>query len=205
MEENETSVIRNATLKKFNELLDRQSYITKQIEALNQEALTVDEGIQGCRTVAKLFHFDLPEPVEERGEQQHAAISLLPSGPAGSPPKPGTRQKSVSDGTVKDFVLKHLEAIYPETVRSRNLQEMYERETGQNIHEKTMGMTLYRLLKDELVSRDGWNWRFNPGNTPSALAEETATHKDDLLTDNTAGDSNDDLQKGGQHALAYGL
>ena len=68
-----------------------------------------------------------------------------------------------------------------------------------------MGMTLYRLLKDGLVSREGWDWRFNPGNTPLALAEETASHENDLLTDNTAGDSNDDLQKGSQHALTYGL
>jgi hypothetical protein len=35
---------------------------------------------------------------------------------------------------------------------------MFERAFGETIHEKTVGMTLYRMSKDGLVTRDGHTW-----------------------------------------------
>lgn len=205
MAENETVVIRCATIKKFNRLLDRRSYITQQREALNRESLTVEEEIEGCRTVAKLFHFDLPEVAQESDNQDSSKAAPPSIEVSESQKKRGSRQKSVSDGTVKEFVLNHMKEIYPETIRSRNLQEIYERETGQIVHEKTIGMTLYRLLKDGLVSRDGWNWQLVPTVAPSSPADEAVVyvHGNDAQTDGVKDDINDELSQGGQHALPY--
>lgn len=38
------------------------------------------------------------------------------------------------------------------------LREQFEKAYGEVIHEKTVGMTLYRLSQDGLVRRDGHTW-----------------------------------------------
>ncbi len=42
------------------------------------------------------------------------------------------------------------------------MREFIEKTYGETLHEKTVGMTLYRLSQDNLVHRDGHTWFFGP-------------------------------------------
>lgn len=61
-----------------------------------------------------------------------------------------------------------LKEAYPGSVRAAQVQAYAERKTLRKFHEKTAGMTLFRLSKDGVARRDGWDWFFIPENQRSA-------------------------------------
>lgn len=68
---------------------------------------------------------------------------------------------------VKELVLKALEDSYPAPMKAADVKIAIEKEIGRVVHDKTPGMTLYRLSKDNLVHRQGRDWYFVPQKTPS--------------------------------------
>ena len=60
--------------------------------------------------------------------------------------------------SLKDFLLQRLREAGTEGAKAAPLREMFERAYGETIHEKTVGMTLYRMSKGKLVTRDGHTW-----------------------------------------------
>ena len=65
----------------------------------------------------------------------------------------------------RDFALNLLKANSPHPLRANKLRLEAERQLGKRFHEKTAGMTLYRLSRTGAVRRDGWDWYYV---TPSA-------------------------------------
>ncbi len=63
---------------------------------------------------------------------------------------------------VKEIVLRALEDSYPLPMRAADVKVAIEKEIGRTVHDKTPGMTLYRLSKDKLVHREGRDWFFVP-------------------------------------------
>ena len=85
------------------------------------------------------------------------AATQFPSPPV--VPVPATQQTSATRRpSLKDFLLDRLRAAGADGAKAAPLREAFERAFGETIHEKTVGMTLYRMSKDNLVKRDGHTW-----------------------------------------------
>jgi hypothetical protein len=59
---------------------------------------------------------------------------------------------------VKDAILDYLRVVGDAGVTARQVREHLSTAYGLEVHEKTPGMTLYRLLKDGLARRQGRTW-----------------------------------------------
>jgi hypothetical protein len=63
---------------------------------------------------------------------------------------------------VRDAVLERLKLSGSSGLKATELRQYYENAFATKLHEKTIGMTLYRLSKDDLVRRDGRLWFYVP-------------------------------------------
>jgi hypothetical protein len=63
---------------------------------------------------------------------------------------------------VKDIVLDRLKAAGESGTKAAPIREYIVQTYGQEIHVKTVGMTLYRLLKEGVAHRKGIIWFFGP-------------------------------------------
>ncbi len=111
----------------------------------------------------------------------------------GDPPRPYLEQPKSSvrlptkpeRPPIRDVVLEQLGVAGIAGAKAATIREYIERTFGDIIHEKTVGMTLYRLAKEGLVRRDGHNWfivppkaeTVNPGVAAPGL-EESLTRKE---------------------------
>ena len=64
----------------------------------------------------------------------------------------------VAPPKIKDAILDYLRAVGDSGATARQLRQHLFDAYRLNVHEKTPGMTLYRLLKEGLVRRDGRTW-----------------------------------------------
>jgi hypothetical protein len=85
-----------------------------------------------------------PEPVKEASQ-------------AAPPPPPRYARPSI-----RQIVLDRLEQAGGVGAKAIEIRKYIEATYSEEIHEKTVGMTLYRLLQDELVRRQGHTWFFVP-------------------------------------------
>lgn len=67
---------------------------------------------------------------------------------------------------IKDIAIEQLSLAGRSGLKAAAIREYAERKYGLVMHEKTVGMTLYRLLKENLVHRDGHTWFFGPASVP---------------------------------------
>lgn len=79
--------------------------------------------------------------------------------------KPATQ---VSGASVRELVLSALRAAGTAGTKAPPIRESIEKLRGARLHDKTVGMTLYRLSQDGLARRVGRTWFFvaetkNPG------------------------------------------
>jgi len=103
-----------------------------------------------------------PPPVPSSTDviYRHTVTMTAPPPP---PPPPPPRP------TVREAALARLRAAGDTGAKAAEIREFYERTFGEVVHEKTVGMTLYRLLKLNLVRRNGHTWFFGP---PSAETKD---------------------------------
>jgi hypothetical protein len=80
-------------------------------------------------------------------------------------------QPPAKQAKVKHIVLDRLRELSPEGARSSPLRQYLEQSQGIQVHEKTVGMTLYRLSNDGLVHRKGQTWFYGPQAKQSLPAE----------------------------------
>lgn len=66
--------------------------------------------------------------------------------------------ESRESSRVRDRVLKYLESVGSKGSKAALIRGHLRDVYAQTTHEKTVGMTLYRLLKEGLVRRDGHTW-----------------------------------------------
>ncbi len=125
--------------------------------------------ITGCNAALKVFDLDVDDTkVFEKIKREYGtsiAQHIYPDDDApqdgedatpSAPPAPAPRP------TVSDVVLQRLEAAGAQGSKALPLRQYYNETYDMDIHEKTIGMTLYRLLKKGLVRRDGRTWFFVP-------------------------------------------
>jgi hypothetical protein len=91
--------------------------------------------------------------------------SIQPPKTALAAPAPAVAAAPIPRPTVREVALAHLRVAGDKGAKAADIREYFERTYGQVVHEKTVGMTLYRLLQANQVRRDGHTWFFGP---PSA-------------------------------------
>lgn len=91
-----------------------------------------------------------------------------------------TRNDGAHTPRVKDAILHYLEAVGGSGATAREVRNHLADAYGLNVHEKTPGMTLYRLMKEGLVRRQGKTWYVKErGNQQGAVS---ASDSDEMKT-----------------------
>jgi len=147
---------------------DNQETVGRQmIEAAKAAKKAADAKYKECLAAARLFDFDLQKEWTAYREAQPEMFdpqAEKPTVPEPMEPEPDQR-------TIKERVLDAARAAHPHPVRASGLRNLLEQQ-GVKTHEKTIGMTLYRLLKDGKVRRDGWDWFYAPGPDEQVVVAE---------------------------------
>lgn len=82
-----------------------------------------------------------------------------------TPPEEAPLIPSRGQGTslsAADIILEALSENYPKPLRSADFRRIIQERIGRPIHEKTPGMSLYRLSKAGKVRREGVDWFLQP-------------------------------------------
>jgi hypothetical protein len=124
--------------------------------------------------------FPLPPPANEAGDKSGEADEA-----AAAPEKDGALVSTLDvSPSVRETVLGHLKLVGRSGAKAHAIREAYEQQFGAKLHEKTIGMTLYRLSKEipPLARREGRTWFFvQPEGETKNPGGETPGHIDDLL------------------------
>jgi hypothetical protein len=124
--------------------------LLRQLRAIEEEALKlqarrgeIQHHLEDCQAAARLFGVALDET-------EPTPAPALPNGSSNREKLP-----------IRMMVLDELKRAYPNPVRAGPLrQALLDR--GINTHEKTVGMTLYRLSLNRLSNRIGLDWYYVP-------------------------------------------
>lgn len=128
--------------------------------------------IQDCVAAGRLFGFDV---FEEFSRNQTSPKLIQP---------PNTALMASIDKSVKNTIIDIIKRASPQPVRAKDIQSEIETIRGEPLHYKTVGMTLYRLSKDGIVRRDGWDWFYVPQKDETAKgATEAASDGEVLFND----------------------
>jgi hypothetical protein len=87
----------------------------------------------------------------------HALQTVLPPAVTKESPPPLSPAASI-----RDLVIERLEAAGAVGALASDIRKYIEALRGTELHEKTVGMTLYRLSRDGLARREGRTWFFVP-------------------------------------------
>jgi hypothetical protein len=108
-----------------------------------------------------------PTPPDERGQE-------------GSPGAQTETEQGSS--TVREIILEELKKASESGRKAAELRDVVSRALGRAVHEKTAGMTLYRLSQDGLVSRKGHTWFIVPPKAETVNPGAAAPGLKDLLS-----------------------
>jgi hypothetical protein len=168
---------RDALMAERGELLEQRTGLIGRLRQVDQE-------IADCRSAARLFSLEIDLPPEDPADAQRetiifqqnqmavqrarqlatarAAATETPTAPPPSsttaPPQSFTSPRP----SLRQILLDQLKLAGAPGSKAVPLREYFQSTYGLVIHEKTVGMTLYRLLKEGLVHRDGHTWFFGP-------------------------------------------
>ncbi|MCC7268078.1 MAG: hypothetical protein IT546_12175 [Caulobacteraceae bacterium] len=141
-----------------DEIEQAQAFIADQTSKQESYRVEADQ----LQTAALALGFDMYEASRERDENEERAETLkqMP-------------QRQAAPISIKNTVLDEARAAHPRPVRAAEIREKL-RELGHDIHDKTIGMTLYRWSKKGAIRRDGVDWYYVPEDqrSPAAEAEE---------------------------------
>ncbi len=156
------------------------------VRAAHARARAAEIAAEAQRAAAELA------ALEHARSQLTGIKAKSPEGPTGPSPAAEPRPlpaipfppapPPVSRPTIRHLILTRLAATGDKGSKAAPIREWVETTFGQQIHEKTIGMSLYRLQKEGLVRRDGHLWFLvplkaeteNPGaDTPGPINPET--------------------------------
>jgi len=173
---------------KLAELLDRRKAVRHSMTALAMQDRDIDREIADLRAAARVFGIRLALPEDE--ERPRVRYLTLPDGtevrrrispdgrimsettvarspsisstPVPTPPPPPAIEPITKRPPIREIVLDRLKTAGKEGTSAAALRRYIERVYNTEIHEKTAGMTLYRLAQDGKVQRKGRTWFFVP-------------------------------------------
>ncbi len=122
--------------------------------ALQVEESTIREKLEALQAAAHVFGFRLEKPPKDA----ETAVPQVQEAPADQPALPNLDARP----TIREIVLSRLRFVGTKGAKAASIRQYLEREHGIKTHEKTVGMTLYRLLKARMAYREGTTWFFDP-------------------------------------------
>lgn len=137
-----TDALEHELMSKYNALKAKQNKLCSRRDSLERAIKECDSRLEDCFAAARLFGINLTSSPTDI-QQNLGILGNLEDKP-----------------TLRDFVLSTLKKQHPAPLKAREIQEQYEFLYGK-IHDKTVGMTLYRLSKDGEVVRKGRDWTFS--------------------------------------------
>ncbi len=157
----------------------RRRRTERRIEELKGEVKTFNKVMSDCEIALRLFGYDIDDEADwKRLMEKHRSQvfdrlereNLLDppaeidgeatEGPP-APPAPALPPKSELP-TIQEILLERLQEAGDKGSKAAPLRHHIHQTYNVEIHEKTVGMTLYRLLKKGLVRREGHVWFFVP-------------------------------------------
>lgn len=141
---------------KYSELYRALRVARRERIALQAQEETLHDQLKALQSAAGVFGFTLQKP-PRASEVDQTTIQPAPA-PADQPSLPNLDGRP----TIREIVLGRLQAAGDEGSKAAPIRDFLEREHGIKTHEKTVGMTLYRLLKAGLARRNGTTWFFDP-------------------------------------------
>lgn len=136
---------------KFDALASRRSALLREQQEISDKIQKVEAAIGDCRIAARLFEHELPE-LGGSLPRYRPKVSIETPDQAEFPLAP--------EATVRELVLKFLEVAGPKGIKAAPLRTMVESALQRSIHDKTIGMTLYRLSEKDppQARRKGFIW-----------------------------------------------
>ena len=129
--------------------------IAAEQERLREKAKSLEARLAALDAGARVFGF------KHLDDQGHSLSDVGPS----------TEGSDGASQPFKDAVLRALRDAYPHPLKAAEIRSKAETALSKSFHEKTAGMTLYRLSKDGHVRREGHRWFFVPdGNRDQSRA-----------------------------------
>jgi len=154
------------------EVMDAQKFIDIKLERQDELRAAVAQ----LKAAADQLGFDL---FEENTRAWAASQAAHPEPPVAAPAMTLTTRAAP---TVREFILHEAEKAYPGPVLAADLRRRMADLYGVQVHEKTFGMTLYRLSKEDpprMLRKGRQEWFLIQPNESEA-AEKTAAS--DLFT-----------------------
>ena len=154
--------VRSAILARYRQLCAEHEKAQDNVEVVQTHQRGLMAQINDCFSAARLFGFDLMAEFksEAHGDPRQSALrSPEPIAPALSPVPAGAIQRA--GPSIKFLVLAATEKAYPHPVRAADIRKELAN-GGYAVHEKTVGMTLYRWSRDGYTRRSGRDWYFVP-------------------------------------------
>lgn len=152
----------NAVLSKYQDLTHQLARVEKSIAKMREHRSDVISKLRDAAAAARLFGVQLP-----------ANFAPVSDDPPPIVPAPPVAQATSGQpkATVRELVLEMLANSYPEPLRAKTINERLAANHGLEMHEKTVGMTLYRLSQIHMSKRKGFDWYFVPENERPAQEE----------------------------------
>jgi hypothetical protein len=161
-------LVSEALISRHNQALEEHKRLFEALLDLYEESRDNFGGLRDLHAAGRVFGLDLEIPEENaRLAAQHFFLS--PQGRAAREkkvPQPDSAPAPVPDSIamprVRDIVLERLKAAGKNGTRAAPIREHIRTTYGKDIHEKTVGMTLYRLANEKLAHRLGITWFYGP-------------------------------------------
>jgi hypothetical protein len=157
--------VRAAILARYRQLCADHDKAQENVETVQAHQRELMTQINDCFSAARLFGFDLVAEFqgEAKGDPRQSMLRAPDPIVPGLSPVPAAPVVK-SGPTIKALVLEVAEKAYPSPVRSSRVhQDLSSR--GYILHEKTVGMTLYRWslpVNGGCTKRKGRDWYFVP-------------------------------------------
>lgn len=164
---------RATILTRYSRLCTAHKNVQDNADRLQAHERELMAQISDCFAAARVFGFDLIAEFQRTAKIVSQQLPLRTSDRTASDllrevsPVAAAR----SEPTVRDLVLSAIERAHPNPVRASTLRRELAN-IGHATHEKTVGMTLYRLSKEGGVRRvGGRDWYFVPESERGASPE----------------------------------
>jgi hypothetical protein len=154
--------VRAAILARYRKLCAEHEMAQQNVELVQAHQRELMTQINDCFAAARLFEVDLVAEFQGKAKSDPRQPTLLTPDPVAPgllpvPAAPGVR----TGPSVKTLVLEAAARAYPRPVRASDVRRELEK-LGYTIHEKTVGMTLYRWSLSHFPQRAGRDWYFIP-------------------------------------------
>ncbi len=127
---------------------------------------TCVQTIKDCDDQARILEERRDHASERAAEIKAAArtlgIDLMPFELTPTEEAPISPAVQGSSPSAADIILEALSETYPKPLRSADFRRIIQERIGRAVHEKTPGMSLYRLSKAGKVRREGVDWFLQP-------------------------------------------